>query len=180
MRCSSTAPRAASLIASPAARSSSQSGNSPTTAPRFARIADVAFPRFRRSCEFWSAARAAFGKLTTRAPRRGEGCERRRADARVLRLCASGRSCPPRRRPPRVCPAPSGPCRQGSPTTPLHSSRRTSGGTHPVGEVRADILHLQHVDEELAELVDPGGLVLSNVLTQHSRTRGGRCDDCLR
>ena len=38
------------LRRSPAARSSSQSGSSPTTAARFARIVRVAFARLRRSC----------------------------------------------------------------------------------------------------------------------------------
>ncbi len=49
------------LIAEPASRSASQSGTSPTTAARLARMVDVACARLRRSCVFWSASRAASG-----------------------------------------------------------------------------------------------------------------------
>ena len=56
------------LMADPAARSSSQSGSSPTTAARLARIVAVARPRLRRSWLSPSARRAATGNGS--APRR--------------------------------------------------------------------------------------------------------------
>src|SRR5215472_1633681 len=59
---------ASALMAWPAARRSSQSGSSATTAARLARIVLVAFARFRRSWVLASALRAAAGNGS--APRR--------------------------------------------------------------------------------------------------------------
>src|SRR5437016_5979317 len=52
-----------SLMAEPASRRASQSGNSPTTAARLARIVVVALPRLRRNWLLASAAFAACGNI---------------------------------------------------------------------------------------------------------------------
>jgi hypothetical protein len=51
---------ACALMASPASRSSSQSGNSATARSRLARISPVALPMLRRS---WASARVTFAAL---------------------------------------------------------------------------------------------------------------------
>lgn len=56
------------LIAEPVSRSCSQSGSSPVTARRLARMEWVALPRLRRSCSLPSSSWAARGKV--RSPRR--------------------------------------------------------------------------------------------------------------
>ena len=83
----SRAARVASLIAAPAARSAAQSGTSPTTAARLARMVPVALPRLRRSWVSASARRAAAGNASV--PCRCAVSTARGIPMKVLSQCTS-------------------------------------------------------------------------------------------